>query len=141
MGTPALPIAPPILTRFFAELTSGNVLVNEARNLSDLPFPFPYAQMMTVLLLIHVLLTPVVMAMLTQNGIWCVLFTFISTVVLWGTNYIAIAIEFPFSGDNDNDLPLVNIQEDFNASLWLLLETNGQKGPGFTFDKKIHRVW
>lgn len=138
--TPALPIAPPILTRFFQELTNGVVLANEARNLSDLPFPFPYAQMMTVLLIIHILLTPVVMAMIMQNGPWAMLFTVISVLVLWGTNYIAIEIEYPF-GTDENHLPLANIQEDVNASLWLLLESGCRRTPKFEFDKDVHRVW
>lgn len=138
--TPVLPIAPPLLTRFFQELTNGVVLANEARNLSDIPFPFPYAQMMTLLLMFHVLVTPIIMVIITQNAFWAAIFTFVSITVLWGTNYTAIAIEYPFGLDDDS-LPLESIQADVNASLWLLLEKECRQTPAFTFEKHVHRRW
>merc|ERR1712048_780387 len=44
-------IAPPILSRVFQELSNGVVIVNDAMKITEYPFPYPYAQMLTILLL------------------------------------------------------------------------------------------
>jgi len=135
-----LDVAPPILSRFFEELRTGAVCAAKARNLTDIPFPFPYAQMLTMMLVVHAMLTPVMAAVLTRSFAWSAAISFVSVLSFWGTNYIAVQIESPF-GDDPNDLPLVNIQQDINASLWILLEKQSQDVPAFAFKKEIHRKW
>jgi len=135
-----LDVPPPILSRFYQELSRGSVCANRARNLTDIPFPFPYSQMLTVLLIVHAIATPLIAAILLQSTTWAVAITFISVLGFWGTNYIAVEIESPF-GDDPNDLPLVSIQQDFNASLWILLERQSQDVPVFSFQEEIHRKW
>lgn len=133
-----LDVPSPILSRFFQELSRGAVCANRAKNLTDIPFPFPYAQMLTVMLVVHAMATPLIAALLMRSPSWASTITFVSVLGFWSTNYISVEIESPF-GHDANDLPLVNIQQDLNASLWILLEKQTQDVPAFVFDKDIHR--
>lgn len=139
MGSGILPIPPPVMTRFFQELSRGAVNVTQARNMTDIPFPFPYAQLLTLMLIIYWLITPFVNCMILRPP-WSCLFTFVSVLAFWGTSLIAAEIESPF-GDDPNDLPLSKMQDDMNTSLWLLLEKQTQTPPKFTFERHTHRRW
>merc|ERR1740130_842104 len=61
-------IAPPILSRIFQELSNGIVALQSARKITEFKFPFPYAQIISVFLLIHLMVTPIA-ASLLLNGI------------------------------------------------------------------------
>lgn len=130
----------PIVTRFFQHFSQGGVYMNVGRNLTDIPFPFPYAQMLMVFLLVQVIMTPMICGLVLESAPWSGIFTFCSTFAFWGTNYIAVELESPF-GDDSNDLPLALMQADFNQSLWLLLERTVQMPPKFAFDRKAHCNW
>lgn len=135
-----LAVAPPIVSRVFQQLATGLVNLELARRITDIPFPFPYAQMLTVLLLLHWTLCPVVAVLLTKSYMWSCTLTFLSGVALWGTNYIAVEIESPF-GRDANDLNMEQMAAEMNSSLWLLLEHKTQHPPKFTFSKDEHRVF
>merc|ERR1719420_2244236 len=51
--TGVLPVAPPILSRAFQEVSRGIVNLQNARKIADFPYPFPLAQISTILLLVH----------------------------------------------------------------------------------------
>merc|ERR1712232_1240370 len=48
--------ASPIVSRVFQELSNDIVSVNDAKRLDNIPFPFPYAQLLSLILLLHGLL-------------------------------------------------------------------------------------
>jgi predicted membrane chloride channel (bestrophin family) len=133
-------VPPPILTRCFQELSQGIVHIINARIMTGIPFPFPYAQLLSLLLVIHWLATPAFCAVVMQSAVWSSIFTFLCVLAFWGTNYIAAEIESPF-GDDPNDLPLFALQKDMNSSLWVLLHPTTQTVPTFSFDKQRHRKW
>eukprot|EP00929_Paragymnodinium_shiwhaense_P032519 TRINITY_DN18012_c0_g1_i1.p1 TRINITY_DN18012_c0_g1~~TRINITY_DN18012_c0_g1_i1.p1 ORF type:complete len:551 (+),score=139.59 TRINITY_DN18012_c0_g1_i1:178-1830(+) len=135
-----VPIAPPIASRVFQELSNGIVDVQNARKIHEFPFPFPYAQMLSVGLLAHWMVTPLVAACivpenLTYFGSCCFSITVWG---LWGINYIAAEVENPF-GDDANDLPVGDMQACFNRSLLTLLHPLVQVPPLFAFrELNIH---
>jgi hypothetical protein len=133
-------VPPPILTRCFQELSQGLVHIINARIMTGIPFPFPYAQMLALLLVIHWLVTPLFCALILKSAVWSSVLTFLCTLAFWGTNYIAAEIESPF-GEDANDLPLFALQKDMNASLWVLLHSTSQRVPDFAFEKERHRKW
>merc|ERR1719359_1548541 len=59
MQTGVLPVAPPILSRAFQEVSRGIVNLQNARKIADFPFPFPFAQTSMVMLLMHWSATPI----------------------------------------------------------------------------------
>lgn len=87
-----------------SENLSGLIMgFNGVDKVHNVPIPFPYAQMLVVLLSAYCFLSPF---MMVQYFSW---FTFLPcgvlTVAFFGINEVAIEIEDPF-GDDENDLPL-----------------------------------
>mmetsp|Transcript_76241 Transcript_76241/g.210396 ORF Transcript_76241/g.210396 Transcript_76241/m.210396 type:complete len:535 (-) Transcript_76241:216-1820(-) len=121
-------IAPPLLTRAFQELSRGIVNLNNARKIKDIPFPFPYAQMITCMLLVHWMVTPLMASQVIESRIWAGVMCFFVTFSFWCLIYIALEIDQPF-GEDANDLPIRDMQRDFNQSLLRLLEPAAQKVP------------
>merc|ERR1712107_452284 len=64
-----LDIAPPIQSRMYQELSNGMLAFNQALKVADVPFPFPYAQLLYVLLVVFVLLIPIYMVAFTETHI------------------------------------------------------------------------
>jgi len=126
-------IAPPILSRVFNELGNGIVNLNNARKIKEFPIPFPLAQMITVMLLFHAMVTPVICAATVETVYWAGIITFVVTFAYWSINYIAVELENPFGADA-NDLPLQGMQEDMNGSLKMLIREEAQRVPKFNFD-------
>eukprot|EP00928_Gymnodinium_smaydae_P080068 TRINITY_DN6386_c0_g1_i1.p1 TRINITY_DN6386_c0_g1~~TRINITY_DN6386_c0_g1_i1.p1 ORF type:complete len:587 (-),score=102.79 TRINITY_DN6386_c0_g1_i1:226-1857(-) len=120
LDTGILPIPPPIVSRVFQDLSTGVVTLNNARKISDTPFPFPYAQMVTVVLLMHLLITPLAVATWTDHWFWAGLFTFVAVFTFWSINLIAAEIEQPFGGDA-NDIAVDDLQHTYNRCLVAML--------------------
>lgn len=137
METGVLSVPAPIVSRFFQEMSRGAVCLNRARNLTAIPFPFPYTQLLTLLLVLNCFVTPIVASVVMPNAAGSFFFTFVIVFSFWGSNYIAAEIESPF-GDDDNDLPLMDLQEDVNMSLMNLLEAPAQCTPSFNFNRDLH---
>lgn len=140
-----LAIAPPILTRVFQDLSQGVVDINNARRIRTIPLPFPYAQMLSVLLMLHCAIVPIIVGLSAQNMLKSFLFTFLSVLALWSLTYIAQDIEMPF-GLDENDLPLREFTEDMNQGMKTLLDARCQFLPEFHFDRELHqdcttRMW
>jgi len=133
-------VAPPILSRSFQEVSRGSVALTRARDMTEIPFPFPYVQLVTTILMIHGCLTPILMQVVLDSQAACAIVTFLSAFVFWGMNDIAAEIESPF-GNDANDLPLYRLQEDFNASLWALLERRSQAPATFSFTEDRDRYF
>mmetsp|Transcript_25196 Transcript_25196/g.78475 ORF Transcript_25196/g.78475 Transcript_25196/m.78475 type:complete len:559 (+) Transcript_25196:79-1755(+) len=123
-----LKIAPPLLTRAFQELSRGIVNLNNARKIKDIPFPFPYAQMITVMMIVHWFVTPLLASQVLDSRVAAGFTSFFVTFAFWCLIYIALEIDQPF-GDDENDLPLKDMQKDFNQSLLRLMHPLAQKVP------------
>jgi len=123
--------APPLLTRAFNEISRGRVELSKMRWLSDVPFPFPYTQMITSMLMIHWIVMPLLASQIVESRIWTFVICFVVTLVLWCLGYIALQIDQPF-GDDDADLPLQEMMKDFNHTLLLMVNPKSQVCPAFS---------
>jgi len=119
---------PPVATRAFQQLASGMVSYHDAMKVAKVPFPFPYAQITIVMLIIHSIITPVVMVSWTSWTSTAGMFTFIPVFTLWAMNYIATDIETPFGGAA-NDLDPQEMQSNMNKQLALLLDPKTCRTP------------
>lgn len=133
MASGVVPVAPPVVSRVFQELGRGMVNLHNVKKIKEFPFPFPYAQMITFMLVIHWVITPVGNLLLVDNSIWSIVLSFISVLFFWSINYIAIEIELPF-GDAVNHLPIKDMQTEMNRSLKVLLDKRSQIPPSFSGD-------
>jgi predicted membrane chloride channel (bestrophin family) len=129
-----LDVAPPILSRAYQELGAGMVTLTNARKVTDIPFPFPYAQVQTIMLLIFWVGFPYASAtvMLSSPNLACFA-TFLTMLVLFCVHYMALEVESPF-GFKINDLPLKELMADYNNSLITLLDKRSQIPPGYEFN-------
>eukprot|EP00927_Polykrikos_kofoidii_P020980 TRINITY_DN20012_c0_g1_i1.p1 TRINITY_DN20012_c0_g1~~TRINITY_DN20012_c0_g1_i1.p1 ORF type:complete len:641 (-),score=80.26 TRINITY_DN20012_c0_g1_i1:68-1990(-) len=134
-----LNIAPPILSRVFQELSRGVVNLNNVRKISEIPWPFPYTQMILAMLILYSLCAPFVASATLSGPIHCAVGTFMVVLVFWAINYVAEEIEQPF-GDDDNDLPIPEMLKELNLSLTLLLEPHAQRPPSFKLNEEHFKV-
>ena len=139
MNDGILPVAPPVLSRAFQELSRGIVNLQNARKIADFPFPYPYAQVSILMLLLHWGLMPFWCSMLLSKTMAAAT-SFVVVFFLWCLNFIALQLEAPF-GDEPNDLPMDQMILDWNNSLCTLLSPRSQRPPAFEFDPATHGRW
>lgn len=123
-----LAIAPPILSRVYQELSRGMVNLHNAKKITDTQFPFPYAQLISCLLLVHLFLTPFVVSAFVQNHWWSAMITFVPVFGMFSVNSVATELEMPF-GDDDNDLNMKHFQTEMNNSLLMLIHSKADHCP------------
>jgi len=130
-----LKVPPPILTRAFQELSRGIVTLHDAQRIKEVPFPFPYSQLITLMLLVHWLATPILSSQVVGGPLWAGAVTFCIVSAFWALLYIALDIEQPF-GEDDNKLPVAEMQRSMNESLSLFLEDELRSPPTFSYSKR-----
>lgn len=115
-----LTIPPPILSRVYQTLSRGFVNLLNAKKIADTRFPFPWAQIILLLILSYSITTPLVVAAIIKQYAWAMLVTFIPVFSVIALNIVCTQLEMPF-GSDANDLPLDHFQEDMNRGLLLLI--------------------
>mmetsp|Transcript_58785 Transcript_58785/g.108529 ORF Transcript_58785/g.108529 Transcript_58785/m.108529 type:complete len:537 (-) Transcript_58785:125-1735(-) len=118
-----LKIPPPILSRVYQTLSRGFVNLLNAKKIADTRFPFPYAQLISMMLLLNVFMTPCLIVCLTTSPFWAPIFSFVPIFGFASLNFIGVELENPF-GDDANDLPLEHFQTEMNKCLLMLLQDN-----------------
>lgn len=127
-------IAPPILSRVYEQLGKGIVRLNNARKIRQFPIPFPVAQLVAFMLVLHGFLTALVTSALVQNWAVASFMSFMVVEAFWSLNFIALELEQPY-GDDPNDLPLHDMMEDLNQSLVGLVVPSALSAPEFEYDR------
>ena len=87
--------------------------------------PFPYALRISIMLLFHVLITPVVCFVVLGKWYLSGLQTSVAVLGLWSLNYVATEIECPF-GDDEYDLLMHPMLNSMIGTLLLLLDERAQ---------------
>jgi len=126
--TGVLCIAPPILSRSFQQMARCMVNFEDALKIALTPFPFPYAQTTTTLLLVHWFMTPIVITAWVDSATSAGCFCFVQVFILWALNTIAEEIEQPFGVDT-NDLDAEFMQEEMNRHLSILVTQEAFRTP------------
>lgn len=130
---------PPILSRGIQELASGQVAVYSVRKIVEVPFPFPYAQVLAMMFMVHWMATPVLASQGVSNWIWCSVVCFLVVFAMWALYYIALELDQPF-GDDINDLPLGTYQSEFNQGLLQMIRPEVRFPPDFKMDGSNYKV-
>eukprot|EP00929_Paragymnodinium_shiwhaense_P056838 TRINITY_DN28457_c0_g1_i1.p1 TRINITY_DN28457_c0_g1~~TRINITY_DN28457_c0_g1_i1.p1 ORF type:complete len:598 (+),score=102.14 TRINITY_DN28457_c0_g1_i1:191-1984(+) len=132
-------VEPPIVTRALQELHHGVLRFEDMRTISEIPLPFPYAQMLAALLLVHLPVTVFVVSGLMQSALASALCAGLPTFMLWCFHFIFIEIEQPF-GDDANDLNVQKAQEELNDSLKMLLKKSTTRTPFFSKELSLSSI-
>eukprot|EP00929_Paragymnodinium_shiwhaense_P115912 TRINITY_DN8507_c0_g4_i1.p1 TRINITY_DN8507_c0_g4~~TRINITY_DN8507_c0_g4_i1.p1 ORF type:complete len:493 (-),score=48.34 TRINITY_DN8507_c0_g4_i1:596-2074(-) len=135
----ALSIEPPILSRVFQELGNGIRELQSAHRIQTCPFPFPYAQAISLFLMTNWVLLPIIAGFFIPQAFSAAAMSFCTLFALAGINYIAAELEMPF-GRDPNDLPLHDLQDDFNACMRMLMHPMTKSQPGFAYNKDKHTL-
>lgn len=109
-------IAPPIQSRMYQELSNGMLGFNNSLKIADVPFPFPYAQLLTWMLIGFTCLIPFYVAIFTTSLIMSPIAAFLACIGMWSINEVAIELENPF-GSDDNDISCWDFHERFIDAL------------------------
>ena len=115
-----LKIAPPILSRVYQTLSRGLVNLLNATKIKNTRFPFPYAQLIACLLVLHTIWTPFMLSTVLEAPWWASSVSYLLVTCLYSLNLTASELEMPF-GHDENDLPLDQFQHDMNRALLMLL--------------------
>merc|ERR1719149_120949 len=116
-------VAPPILSRVYQTISRGFVNLLNAKKICDTRFPFPYAQLMAMMLMWQSVMIPVLLTSFLRSKVLIAFFSFVPNFAMFGLNFIAMELENPF-GTDANDLPLVHFQHEMNNCLLMLLHPN-----------------
>eukprot|EP00928_Gymnodinium_smaydae_P053575 TRINITY_DN37537_c0_g1_i1.p1 TRINITY_DN37537_c0_g1~~TRINITY_DN37537_c0_g1_i1.p1 ORF type:complete len:518 (-),score=52.31 TRINITY_DN37537_c0_g1_i1:101-1591(-) len=120
--------APPIVSRVFQDLSQGIVTVNNAKKISETPFPFPYCQTLQMVLVVHAVFTPLVFVGWCRDIFISGMLTFVAVALFWSLNFISAEIEHPF-GTDPNDICREKLQDKFNKTLVTMLSPGASKRP------------
>jgi len=107
-----LDIAPPIQSRMYQEISNGMLGYNNSLKLADVPFPLPYAQLVTIFLIAFSCFIPVYIAIFTTSLWASPVLAFLFFEGIWGINEIATELENPF-GFDVNDISLSDFHGRF----------------------------
>mmetsp|Transcript_86996 Transcript_86996/g.153836 ORF Transcript_86996/g.153836 Transcript_86996/m.153836 type:complete len:350 (+) Transcript_86996:126-1175(+) len=124
---------PPILSRGIQELSLGQVAFFDVKKIMDVPFPFPYAQVLSSMIIVHWIMTPVLASQACEGWAWAAIVCFLVSFAIWSLLYIALELDQPF-GDDDNDLPLSLFQHEFNEHLKMMIRPEARYPPKFLLD-------
>ncbi len=122
-----LNMPPPILATMWQSLNTSIQSFETCRYLADTPFPFPWAQLIIVVLVVWQALIPLTVIVSYDDRPLGVVMAMAATWVLWALNEVAREIEDPFTQE-PNDIPLARLQYQFNQRLLAVAASGGGHG-------------
>ena len=105
-------VAPPVLTRAFHLLADVALARDHLHKIRDTPFPFPFAQACSLLLLFWCFTLPIVVAGYVNSLFFGPSISFLGVLSLFSINSVSSSLERPFQ-DSANDLPLEYFVDEF----------------------------
>ncbi|KAL0045047.1 hypothetical protein WJX82_006316 [Trebouxia sp. C0006] len=108
-----LTLAAPVGSRMWQMLSEGYLQFEQCRAIADTPFPFPWAQMVLVMLIMYAISVPLVVVAFVDSTWMGIVVNFFCVQSYWCLNEVARDLEDPFIYD-PNDLPLARYQYQFN---------------------------
>jgi len=128
---------PPIITRVFQEISEGMHGFQQAYKVAMVPFPFPFSQVMALILAVLYITFPFYIDMFTKNIILTPIMCFIVPVCYCALNQLSIELEDPFAY-SVNDIEIEHMNREFVSmiedTLWGPLEPPMQRGRPLEFN-------
>lgn len=106
-GMPASIISQPMI-----DLSAGYQGLSLALRIADVPFPFPFSQLLEFLLVVFTCLIPIYAANFSGGFISSPLLAWATTAAFWSLSEISFELETPFA-DGPNQLPVIDSHERF----------------------------
>lgn len=112
----SLDAAPPILSRIYQQLSAGMLGFHQAHKVAMVPFPFPFAQMVSYILLMFYSILPFYIDVFTASLGLTPIISFILPMAYCCLNRIGVELEEPFGTDRND----VDIDERHEAFIHIL---------------------
>jgi len=112
--------SPPITSRIYQVVSDGHLAFAQAAKVAETPFPFPYHNMIRVLLWMYVITVPFVINAKVMERAARFIFNFMAVWAYFALCEVGDNLEDPFIPYDPNELPLQDIQHGFNAQLLAL---------------------
>lgn len=115
-----LNMPPPIVSRIYQELSNGSLGFHQAHKIARVPFPFPYAQLLSIMKIYFIVTVPLAVVCFTSDAAFAIFMSAFTSLIFSCLNEVALELEDPF-GNDANDLPLQEMHSSFNHALEHLL--------------------
>ena len=112
-------VHPPIISRLYQEISNSMLGFSQAKRIAHLPFPFVYAQLTELLVVLLVVAIPLLMNSFIDTLLMGAIFTFFSCLGFCSLYEATREMEDPFLFE-PNDLNMLSWQGEFNEMLLLL---------------------
>ncbi len=130
-------VDPPIISRLYQEISNGMLGFSQAKRIAFLPFPFIYAQITELLVMLLVIAIPLLMTGFVDSTSVGAVITFLSCLGFCSLYEATRELEDPFLFE-PNDLNMLTWQGEFNEMLLLLIRhANDKIEVEETNDKKV----
>jgi len=116
---------PPVFSRMFQQMSEAMLGYSDALKIVTTPIPFPYSQMNGFVLYLFGLSWPVMCAVMVPMLEWAAAISFLVVLAFFSIDAIATELQDPFGNDN-NDLPLLEIMHKFEYEVESILVLNGR---------------
>jgi len=109
--------SPPIVSRLYQVISDGYLGFSQAAKVTDVPFPFPYHNLIRILLWMYALLLPFLINSKIIHVYLRFAVNFLAVFAYFALCEVGDNLEDPFLPYDPNELPLQAIQHTFNARL------------------------
>jgi predicted membrane chloride channel (bestrophin family) len=125
-GVTAVPAA--LLARVLQDLGAGMVKFHETKNLSHVPLPFALEMVTEILLFLHTMFAPFMLAHLCAGPATAAGYTLVLVFIYISLNCLACEVENPFNGDL-NDINTRELHNELNIRLVSLVNLSAKRAP------------
>ncbi|KAL4524563.1 hypothetical protein Ndes2526B_g06763 [Nannochloris sp. 'desiccata'] len=129
---------PPVIAQLWATLEKSIESFERCRAISETPFPFPWAQLIIVVLVVWQAVIPFTVLVSFNDQPFGVVMGMAVTWTLWALNEVARDIEDPFTHE-PNDIPLARLQYQFNERLLAVAACHQEDYDDFGWDSNDTR--
>eukprot|EP01043_Picozoa_sp_COSAG02_P040920 COSAG02_NODE_3349_length_6890_cov_347.564865_2_plen_249_part_00 len=137
-------VSAPILSRSFQLLSEASLERDQIHKIRDTPFPFPFAQVCSLMLIIWCLTLPMLLTVFVETTWIAAVGSFLGVGTLFAVNCVASELECPFD-DTPNDLCLEYLKDNFTDTMaetmaWLAHRSTGNVA-GSIGEKPTEQPW
>jgi len=109
--------SPPITSRLYQVISDGNLWFSHASKIAITPFPFPYHNLMSILIWIYTFLAPLLVNGCIMETTARFIFSVMAVFPYHALSAVADNLEDPFRPYDVNELPLPELQHSVNLRL------------------------
>merc|ERR550514_1235047 len=109
-------VPPPICSRLYQEVSNGLDEFHSAKRIINIPFSFPFMQVLALFLAALTFIFPLVAWAVTKSQFWTPAITVVASVAYNSLAAICAELDNPF-GEDANDLPVTETHDRFLDAL------------------------